>query len=108
MEGCPKAGLHVSWKSWIKSHGAIPPGNQKSDTRWKQRAPAKQEAETPAPPLRSADAHCWEATNTLVTQEVMEELQDSGFVVLDNILHADQIQAVGACVRNCGRASRHS
>ncbi|XP_075264677.1 uncharacterized protein LOC142356764, partial [Convolutriloba macropyga] len=93
MDGCSKAQLQMAWKGWIKSYGAIPPGNQKSDTRWTQRAPAEAKASS-AHALRSAEAHQWDAAHSLVTQEVLRELQDSGFVVLDDVLDAGHVDEV--------------
>lgn len=34
MPGATTAQLQAAWKTWIRQHGAIPPGNQKGVTAW--------------------------------------------------------------------------
>lgn len=99
LPGATGKQLQADWLEWIKEHGAVPPGNEKGNTRWTgaaAAAPAAQRAPPPPPPLVDVAERQNADADRLITASVWSALCTDGFVVIDNALPADAALAVSA------------
>ena len=111
IPGGAKPAMQHAWKAWIVEHGSVPPGNAPGDTTWTAprkagaagngggsggaaaaAAAARAAASTAAAVVPSSEElrlqvvlHAHAMAQAAVTEKVLQQLDDQGFVVIDGV-----------------------